>query len=126
MAANLETGQQVSSIDFWRGADRLLQADGLLVKAAVRVMELKKAFAVQAAQQRAAANAARMYASPNPCACAVVVAIWTGRHARALRRALRLEARSSPADSTQLSKSSRPGSTRRRPCRGWPRTPPWT
>ncbi len=87
--ANIEIGRNTAPQDFWLAADRVLAADGLLVKGAGRVTELKRAYVLQVADERRRA-AATACAHRSDCPCSVVVARWTGRETRALREALRM------------------------------------
>jgi len=89
--ANIETGRQSAPMDFWQAADRALNGDGVLVKAALHLADAQRALAVQTAAQRFAENAALSCADPDRCACSIVVARWSGRETRALREALRLD-----------------------------------
>lgn len=90
--ANVETGRQTTTRDFWLRADRQLDADGLLIKAAEHVAELKRAYAAQAVRDRRRneRTSAPCDAGWAGCVCVQVVARWTGRETRALRVALRL------------------------------------
>jgi transcriptional regulator with XRE-family HTH domain len=88
--ANIETGRQSAPMDFWQAADRVLNAHGVLVKAALHLADAQRALAVQTAAQRLAASAALTCADPDGCACSIVVARWSGRQTRALREALRM------------------------------------